>query len=414
MREGAAKTGMTYPAFIAKRYHQAARRKGFLSFISSIAIIGVALGVAALIIALAILGGFEQEIAEKVIGFTSHIQLTGFSGQPLTDVATTVRRIEVASALVKSVQPFVSREALIRSAESVDGVLLKGIDPARDASSVSRYIVRGKYNISRPAGGLANIVLGKKLASKLAVDVDDKVTIFGPSRAGEFGQMRVMQFKVSGIYESGMAEYDDVYAFTSLQDAQILFQYGDAVTGYDIMLAYADSAVRLAPALQEMLGYPYYARTVFQNYRNLFSWIDLQKKPVPIILGLIIIVATVNIIGTLLMMVIGKTKDIGILKSLGATRRGIISIFVRQGVRIGFAGTLMGNLLAFGLCSLEREFRFLSLPSDIYFMTSVPILLKLDFFVFVSLISIALCYVCSLVPAYLASRIDPVRAIRFA
>ncbi len=405
---------MTYPAFIAKRYLQATRRKGFLSFISSIAIVGVALGTAALIIALAVLGGFEQEIAEKVIGFTSHIQVTGFSGQPLLDAAATVGRIERASSLIKSVQPFVSREALIRSAESVDGVLLKGVDPSKDGSFVSRFVVEGKYTLSRPAGGLANIVIGKKLANKLAVKVDDKVTVFGPSGAGEFGQMRVMQFKVSGIYESGMAEYDDVYAFTSLQDAQILFQYGDAVTGYDIMLTHADSASVLAPTIQAMLGYPHYARTVFQNYRNLFSWIELQKKPVPIILGLIIIVATVNIIGTLLMMVIGKTKEIGILKSLGATRRGIIAVFVRQGVQIGLVGTLIGDALAFVLCYAEQKFRFLSLPSDIYFMTSVPILLKVDFFVLVSGISITLCYCCSLVPAFLASRIDPVRAIRFA
>ncbi|MER3524603.1 MAG: hypothetical protein C4326_11215 [Ignavibacteria bacterium] len=404
---------MSYPTFIAKRYSQAARRRGFLSFISTIAMIGVALGTAALIIALAVLGGFEQEISEKVIGFTSHVQVTGYSGMALSDVAATLSRIEQATPLIRMVQPFVSREALMRSSESVDGVLLKGIDPTRDVSNVSRYIVAGSYDVSRPAGALASVVIGKKLAAKLGVEVGSKVAVFGRSRAGEFGQMRVMQFKVAGIYESGMAEYDDVYAFTSLQDAQILFQYGDAVSGYDIVLAQADSAGVVAKRLQEMLGYPHYVRTVFQNYKNLFSWIELQKKPVPIILSLIIIVATVNIIGTLLMMVIGKTKEIGILKSLGATRAGIVSIFVRQGLRIGWMGTVVGNGLAFSLCFVEQRFRFLSLPSDIYFMSSVPILLKAEFFVFVSIVSVALCFLCSLIPAWLAARIDPIRAIRF-
>lgn len=405
---------MSYSSFIAKRYSQSARRKGFLSFISSIAIIGVMLGTAALIIALAVLGGFEQEISEKVVGFTSHIQVVGYSAQPLVNVEENVTRMERSSPLVKAVQPFLAREALIRAGESVDGIFLKGIEPSRDLSAVSRYIVEGKYDISRSAGSLPNIVVGKKLARKLSINIGQKVTVFGPGRAGELGNMRVMQFKVVGIYESGMAEYDDVYAFTSLKDAQILFQYGDAVSGYDIMLTDLDSADAVARLVQDALGYPHYARTVFQNYRNLFSWIELQKKPVPIILSLIIIVATVNIIGTLLMMVIGKTKEIGILKSLGATRRGIVGIFVRQGLRIGLVGTLLGNILAFTLCAVELQFRFLSLPSDIYFMTSVPILLKPEFFALVSFVSITLCYLCSLVPAWLASRIDPVRAIRFA
>ncbi len=404
---------MSYPAFIADRYLQATHRKGFLSFITFISVVGVALGTAALIIAVTVLGGFEKEITDKVIGFTSHVQISGYQSLPLGNYGENTSRIEQASPLIKSVQPFLSREALVRSTESIDGILLKGIEPSKDLLTVSKYIVQGTYNISRAPGALPNIVLGKKLADRLAVGLGDKVTVFGTGRSGEFGQMRAMQFRLSGIYESGMADYDDVYAFTSLKDAQILFQYGEAVSGYDIMVTNIDSVESVADLVQATLGYPHYARTVYQSYRNLFSWIELQKKPVPIILGLIIIVATVNIIGTLLMMVLGKTKDIGILKSLGATKKGIVSIFVRQGLWIGIAGTVIGNLLAFTLCYAEMKLRFLSLPSDIYFMTSVPILLRPEFFVVISAISIGLCFVCSLLPAWLASGIDPVRAIRF-
>jgi lipoprotein-releasing system permease protein len=404
---------MSYSSFIAERYLQASHRKGFLSFISAIAIIGVALGTAALIIALSVLGGFEQEITEKVISFTSHIQVAGYHNQPLADYSANTLRMENSSTLVKAVQPFLSRESLIRSKTSVDGILLKGIEPSKDISSISKYVMDGKYNISRTPGALPNLVIGKKLATRLLLGIGDKVTIFGTGRAEDFGQMRVMQFRISGIYESGMAEYDDVYAFTALKDAQSLFQYGDAVSGYDVLLSDVDSADVLSDKIQEILGYPHYARTVFQNYRNLFSWIELQKKPVPIILGLIIIVATVNIIGTLLMVVLGKTRDIGILKSLGATRKGITRVFLRQGFWIGTVGTLFGNLLAFVLCFAELKLRFLSLPSDIYFMTSVPILLKPEFFLVVSSISISLCILCSYLPAWLAARIDPIRAIRF-
>jgi lipoprotein-releasing system permease protein len=153
---------------------------------------------------------------------------------------------------------------------------------------------------------------------------------------------------------------------------------------------------------------------MFDTYRNLFSWIELQKRPIPIILGLVIIVATVNIIGTLLMLVLDKTKDIGILMSMGATRWGITKIFLRQGAIIAVIGTLLGDALGLGLCLAQLEFKFFSLPSDIYFMTSVPILLQPENFLLVSLVSVALCLVCSLLPARLASRLNPVTAIRFA
>jgi lipoprotein-releasing system permease protein len=211
-----------------------------------------------------------------------------------------------------------------------------------------------------------------------------------------------------------MAEYDDIYAFTALTDAQTLFQMPDGVSGYDIVLRNVDSAQAVANNATDLLGYPHYGRTVFENYRNLFSWIELQKKPVPIILGLIIVVATVNIIGTLLMMVLDKMREIGILSSMGATRWGITRVFLRQGLTIAVIGTVLGNLLALVLCVAQLEFRFFSLPSDIYFMTSVPILLRPEYFLFVSAVTIALCLLTALVPARLASKLNPVNAIRFS
>ena len=260
---------------------------------------------------------------------------------------------------------------------------------------------------------LPKIVIGRKLASKLSLAVGDRVTVFGIGKGVEVGQVRARQFQVSGIYESGMAEYDDVYAFTSMEDAQIVFQMGEAISGYDIMLTDVDSAASVAAQIQDLLGYPHYARTVYQNYRNLFTWIELQKKPVPIILGLIIIVATVNIIGTLLMMVLEKVREIGVLMALGATRWGVTRVFLRQGLTIALVGTFTGNVLAFVLCYVQQEFRFLSLPSDIYFMSSVPVLLRGEYFAVVSAVSLFLCVVSSLLPARLASRLHPVTALRF-
>ncbi|MFN0157702.1 MAG: FtsX-like permease family protein [Bacteroidota bacterium] len=405
---------MSYSSFIARRYLQSRNNNGFISFITAIAITGVALGTAALIITLSVLGGFEREITQKVIGFTSHVQIQGFQSIPLTNHIQNALLIEDSIEEVQGVAPFVSREALIRSRESVDGIFLKGLDPVRDFSSVGRFIVQGKYEVSRQPGTLPSLVIGRKLARKLSLSIGDKATVFGIGRGVDIGQMRARQFRVSGIYESGMAEYDDVYAFTSIEDAQSVFQMGNTISGYDILLTDVDSAEVVASKIEQLLGYPHYGRTVFQNYRNLFTWIELQKEPVPIILGLIIIVATVNIIGTLLMMVLEKTREIGVLIALGATRWGIARIFLRQGLTIAITGTLIGNALGFILCYLQLELGFFSLPSDIYFMTSVPILLRPEYFIIVSLVSIGLCVVSSLLPARLASGLNPINAIRFA
>ena len=404
---------MSYTQFIARRYLRSRRNAGFFSFITAIATLGVMLGTATLIIALCVLGGFEREITEKVIGFTGHVQVRGFQNLPLANYRQNAQRIAQTFSVVRSVSPFVEREALIRSREGVEGILLKGIDPSDDNEALRKYIVTGRYDLEREQGGLAKIIIGRKLAARLALDVGDKAVVFAMGRTMEASQARVMQFRVAGCYESGMSEYDDVYAFTDLQDAQTLLQMGNAVTGYDLMLTHADSAEIVADRIGDLLGYPHYARTVYQSYRNFFSWIELQKVLVPIILFLIIVVATVNIIGTLLMMVLDKVREIGVLAALGATRGGIMRIFLRQGLTIALLGTILGNVLALAVCSLQLKFRFFSLPSDIYFMTSVPVLLKPEYFLGVSAVSLALSMLSAMIPARLAAGLKPVAALRF-
>jgi lipoprotein-releasing system permease protein len=405
---------MQYTHFIASRYLRSRRNAGFFSFIAGISIFGVMLGTATLIIALSVLGGFEKEITEKVVGFTSHVQVNGFQNLPLRNYRENALRISACSPSVIAVIPYVAREALIRSRDGVDGILLKGIEGGREDLAIRRYMVAGEFTLEQPQGATPGIVLGRKLAARLGLDVGDKVVVFGVGRVLEGGQGRVMVFKLTGIYESGMAEYDDVYAYAPLKETQILFQVPDAVSGYDIQLSRADSANVVADRVAEMLGYPHYARTVFESYRNLFSWIELQKKPIPIILGLIIIVATVNIVGTLLMMVLDKTKEVGVLGAMGSTRWGITLIFLRQGLFIALLGTALGNLLAFTALFAQQQLHILSLPSDIYFMTSVPVLLRWEDFLLVSVITIGLCLLSALIPARLAARLNPVSAIRFS
>ncbi len=399
--------------FIAKRFFQAQRRNRFLSFITGFAILGVMIGTAALIITLTVLEGFEREIKEKVIGFSSHIQVQGFQSVPLRDYRHSINVIQAKIPGVAKVVPFVAKEAMIRAGENVDGIFLKGIDVTSDISLARRYIVQGSY-ISGQGNATPQIVIGARLANRLNIAVGGKVVVFG-LQAGNYEQVqpRAMQFQVVGEYESGMAEYDDIYAYTSLESAQKIFQTGDAVTGYDILVHDVNDVDNVAIALQDSLGYPHYARTIFQLSRNLFSWVELQKKMSPILLGLIIIVATVNIIGTLLMFILEKAQAIGILKSLGAPPRIIQLIFFIQGMIIAVFGILLGNVLALLLCWLQLKFKILSLPSDIYYMNSVPMLIRVENFILVSVIAMVLCILATIVPSRTAAKLDVVKIFRF-
>ena len=399
--------------FIAKRYMKAHRRVGFLSFISSIAIVGVALGTAALIITLSILDGFEGEIKKKVIGFSSHIQVQGYQNHPLSDYPRSIRRVKEEIPGIQAIAPFVAKEGMIRAKEAVDGIFLKGIDPSQSHVSAGELIVKGRF-LSEDSNGTHELVIGKKLANRLDVDVGDKLVVFGlPEGISDQPHQKAMQFRLVGIYESGMAEYDDIYAYASLKDAQSLFQYGDQVSGYDILVSDITRVEDLASKVQMVLGYPHFARTVFQLYRNLFSWVELQKKLSPILLSLIIIVATVNIIGTLLMFVMEKTQAIGILMSLGASPRLIQRIFFLQGLAIALVGIVLGNALAFILCWLQLEFKIISIPSEIYYMTTVPVVIRPLNFLMVTFASFILCMVTSVLPSRAAAKLNPVSALRF-
>lgn len=400
---------MSLKYFIAKRYLTYTRKSGFLSFITSFSIIGITLGSAALIITLSILGGFEKEIKEKVFSFITHIQIESFQNQPIKNYQNTIELVQKDLKGIKNISPFIIREAMIRAGENVDGVLLKGINVKLDANLIKKYLKYGNYLSEKTQK--AEIFIGKKLASKLAVNVGDEVVVFGLPLGR--AQPKFSKFEIVGIFESGMSEYDDIYALTHLNHAQNLFGYGEDISGFDVLVDSIQNTQIIANSIQGILGYPYLIRTAFQLYHNLFSWVELQKKPAPIFLGLIVIVAVVNIIGTLLMMVLEKMHDIGVLKSLGVSSKDIKSIFIIQGMFIALIGVLAGNIIAFVLCEAQSKLQFFSLPSDIYFMNTVPILLKFENFLIVDLVVIFLCFITSLIPASAATRIDPVETLRF-
>lgn len=407
---------MSFSFFVARRFLQfqkTSRSQSFISFITLIAIIGVMLGVGALIIALTILGGFEKELKEKVIGFTTHIQITTYSNQPIRYYHNVEKKLRRDFSQIKTISAFISKEGMASFGEATEGIVIKGIEKVSAESGVQRYLIQGEINFRKFGQGMYGCVVGKKLLNTLGAQLHDTILVFGlQGHIQTTLAPNVMAFVVQGVYESGMAEYDDIYFFTSIPAAQELINFEEAVTGFEIMLDDINSVEQIAEQMMDGLGYPFYARTLFQLYRNLFTWIKLQKEPIPLILGLIIAVAAVNIVGTLLMLVLEKRKHIGILQSMGASAKQIRQIFLMKGALIAFVGTLLGNIFAYVVCWTQLEFQFFSLPSTIYFMKSVPIYFRWENFALVSAISIALCFVASFIPARLASKLDPIKAIR--
>ncbi len=400
--------------FIALRHLTSKHNSGFVSFITIIAILGVTLGVASLIIALSILNGFEKTIKSNVVSFTAHMQLFAFQNQLLEKPEMTIQRVMARFPEITDMAPYLVREGMVRSKEDIDGIVIKGVDPSNDISAAKRRLVEGTYDLAERDNGIQTIIIGKRLSEKLKAAVGQRVLVYGLGGSSiSLSQARTMQFEIRGIYETGMADYDGSIVYVNLRNAQRLFQVGPTVSGFDILVSETDSLESLSNQIPDYLGYPYYARTMQQMYRNLFMWIELQKKPVPIVLGLIIIVATVNIVGMLLMMVMEKSRQIGILKALGMQRKAIIRLFLFQGLHIGVIGTVLGNIIAFLLCWLELHYRVIPLPSGIYFMTHVPIELSFFNFIIVSIAALIMSFLASIMPAIVATRLDTIKLLRF-
>jgi len=399
--------------FIARRFLFANKGSKFISFITYISIIGITLGVSTLIIAVSILSGFEKEIKNKVSGLVSHIQITSFKPEGVIDAENIIHQIQENIPELTGISPYTQKEAILRTKETVEGILIKGIDPARDVSLARNKIISGEFNLAPIDTIFSRLVIGDKLAKKLNLDLGQKVIIFGlKGIPSPFNQPKIKQFIISGIYESGLKDYDDVLIYSNLEAVQKLAELGTNVTGIEMKIKDIDQAENVITKLKTFLEYPLYPKSLFRLYRGLFSWVELQKAPTPIILGLIIIVATFNILGTLLMLILEKIQSIGILKALGASKLEIMKIFILDGLIIGIFGILLGNILGISICLIELKYKFFSLPEQ-YYMKNVPILIQTDYVILLSMITLILALLATIIPSYLASRVNPVKSIRF-
>ncbi len=403
--------------YIALKYLLAKRKQTFISIITIISIAGVTVGVTALIIVLAVMSGFEKELKDRILGATAHVHVTSLDGS-IADpfpLAARVRRIPGVSGA----SPYIFSQMMISSGSSAAGGVLRGVDVATvgDVTRLPRDVRLGSIEALREknSAGVPGAILGKEMAANLGVSIGDIVEILVPggnvTPLGTFP--RVMRFRVGGISESGMYEYDATFAYVAMPEAGKLLGMEGRGTGVEAKVEDIYAAAEVAARIRSTLGYPYWAKDWMQSNRNLFSALKLEKVVMFIILVLIVLVAAFNIISTLIMIVMEKTRDIAVLMTMGATRKTIRRVFALEGLLIGVAGTGLGTALGVGLCDLLRRYQFIRLPGDVYYITTLPVLLDPMNLLLVSGSSILICFLATLYPSGQASRIDPAEAIRY-
>lgn len=425
---------MAYELFVSLRQLRAKRTQKFISLNTWISIGGVALGVMALIVVIAVMSGFGKDLRDKILGTTSHAVVTNINRSGISDVDKIIQQVKSVPGVIAA-SPFIMNHVMLTHGDSVSGIVIRGVDVVNkgrvsdleknlkagslDFMEAEKKKVQGKSGKHSRAGA----VLGNELARRSGLRVGDVVSMVSPSsRITPMGLIPKMKvFYVAGIFESGMFEYDANLAFISIPAAQNFFSMKNKVTGIEVWVDDIETADTIAKAIQGKLKFPFFVRDWMKMNKNLFSALQLEKVMMFMILVLIILVAAFNIVSTLFMVVMEKTKEIAILKSMGATRKSIIKIFSYQGLIIGLVGTFVGCVAGFTIVPnlneivgfIEDVFGFTAFPSDVYYLDKLPSEIQyMDSFLIV-VFSIVICFVASLYPAWRASRLDPVEGLRY-
>jgi len=393
---------MKFELGVALRYLKSRHKNRFVSLVTLISICGVAVGVMTLIIVIAVMTGFDDDLREKIVSVNPQVYIYGANGiENPEGVINKIKNIEH----VVAASPFIEGQALFFQNKYAQGVLLRGIDPQRepDVTRLKDYIVAG----SLPEGNLS-ILIGSELAKTFGLTVGDEITVVSPVKKG-----KKYQFVICGVFTSGMYDYDANLVYTNINDAQDFFDMPSIVSAVGVKVDDLFKAGEIKEEMKEVLGLHYWVKTWMEVNRNLFSSLKLEKTVMFIILALIILVACFNIISTLIMTVMEKTKDIGILKSLGASRKSVSLIFTLSGLIIGTLGTTLGAIFGFGVCYLLKTYKFIKLPSDIYYVDTLPVQIQWSDSLLIALCAVAISFLATLYPAYQASRLNPVEALRY-
>lgn len=406
---------MSFESFVARRYLKVEHQGRLVPLITVLSTIGVAVGVMVLVVVIAVMTGFQSELKKRILGIEAHMLVMRYNGW-IDQHEKIARRIEGVDG-VESAAPFIFAQAMLRSKDGVRGVALRGIDPPNTTVRVQTVGSRSLPQLLQAGSGHPEIgiVLGSVLAEQLNLSVDDGVLLMVvDSRQTNLHKLpRMHRLKVVGMFETGMHQYDGGMGYVHMRDLQKMMAIGDLATGLEVRLRDADTAEMVSQEILLLLGVDYWANHWKLMNRNLFSMLALQKIVMYVILTLIIVVAAFNVASALIMMVSEKTRDIGILKAMGANRGSLGKIFLGKGVVIGIVGVGIGVAAGLLVCLVISRYQFIQLPGDVYFLTTLPVLIDLlDMAVIVGG-TIIICILASLYPARQAAKLDPVDAIRY-
>lgn len=370
------------------------------------------IGTAALIIVLSVMNGFETEVRARILGADAHLRLESFkpdgllAWQEARDIVKTVPE-------VVGVSPFIFEKGMVRVGKRSEAAAFRGMDEATigQVSDLPQHMRLGELELTRD--GLPGIVLGRFLAERLDVVPGDTVVVFSPAGVtGPLSTPQVKQFVLTGTFQTGLFEFDDVLAYMDIGTAQKVFLRKDNVDGLEIKIADMFKADQVRDEIEAKFGPDLYVRTWYELRSTLFSWMKIEKWMWTTVLSIIIIVAAFNILSTLIMVSMEKRRDIGILKAMGARDKDIAAVFSLQGLIVGVSGAILGTLIGFAVCFGQQHYKWIALPSDIYFLDALPVKMMPFDFLIVIVIAIALAYLGSLYPARKASQLSPVEAIR--
>ncbi|MDR3195293.1 MAG: ABC transporter permease [Endomicrobium sp.] len=405
---------MSVEFFIAVRYLMA-RRKAFFSLLTTLIVVGgTTLGVAALVITLAVMSGFQSDIRNKILGIQPHILVTRADGEFFSDYVSVEDKIK-SNKNVASVSPFIYKQGVVKGVDSAStsGIIIKAIDYAKENKilNISKQIVVSDVKFNGEIIGGRSIILGCELAKSVSADAGDEVVLMFPTSFGSIPKM--YKFNVSAIIQSGMYDFDSSLGFIDLKEGQSLFLMPDSITGLDIHTTNFEKASATAAELQKDLSYPYKAKAWLDMNRNLFSALKLEKIMMFLILGLIIIVAAFNIISNLLLLSVQKSKEIGIMSAMGFSNYSVSKIFFYEGLIVGSVGTVFGIIFGLSVSLGLKYLDIFKLPKGVYYVDKLPVFIAPLDILFVAVSAFFISALAGLYPAYQVSKLNPLEAIRY-
>ena len=408
---------MSFEFFVARRYLFSKQKQAFIYVISLMSVLGVALGVAALVVVLGVYNGLTTDMREKILGANAHgVVLSSLPDGFSLDPEVMDRILDTPG--VKGATPFIYSEVMLSAGTGVKGLILRGIDPigAPKVLSMLQTIKRGSVadlaNQTSPPG----IILGEELTKRLGLALGSRINLLSPSgqRSSTGFQPRIRPFTVVGIFKTGMYEYDSSMAFLSLSACRDLLGLNPGyLSGIEITVDDLFKADTVTAALNERVGYRFYARSWMDMNANLFAALKLEKIGMFILLAMVVLIGSFSIVATLVMLVMEKTKDIAVMMSMGATRGMIRRIFMYQGVMIGFVGTMLGYALGLSVGYLLKKYQFIKLPENVYTLDHLPIIITVPDVLIIGASAMLLCFLSTLYPARQASRLKPAEALRY-